>query len=177
MPSVPSLTELLTSASVAAAVTHVIEYSAKPHLEARKERILEHERLKRKAAQLLLEVSLIAGQLGRREEVVSDPDIRRQMAAHNSHLRERLVQISEELASLTPAFAVELPESVNRSLGVAMGHIKGVVKSSKLNADVAAELTAVASPVADYLASYRFIAKAIALHRLSRRQIASSASS
>ncbi|WP_432947217.1 hypothetical protein ACQPXM_10340 [Kribbella sp. CA-253562] len=163
------MTELLTTASVAAAVTLVIEYSAKPHLEARKERILERERSKRKTAQLLLEVSQIAGQLGRRDEITRDTEVRRKLAQHNTHLRERLVQISDDLVLLAPAFAVQLPEPVAKSLGLAMGHIKGAAQSSKLNAEVAAELAAVTGPVADYLASYRFISKVLALHRV--RQI------
>jgi hypothetical protein len=81
-------------------------------------------------------------------------------------LRLRLVQISDDLVSLTPTFALELPEPVSRSLALAMGHIKGAAISSKLNAELAAELIAIASPVANYLASYRLIAKRFALHRI-----------
>jgi hypothetical protein len=166
IPAVPNMTDLLTSASVAAAVTLVIEYSAKPRLEARKDRILERERSKRRAAQLLLEVTQIAGQLGYRDESARDPEMRRKLAEHATQLRQRLVQISNELVSLTPAFALELPEAVRTSLALAMGHIKGAAISSKLNAEVADELTAVASPVADYLAAYRLISKGLALHRI-----------
>jgi hypothetical protein len=160
------MTDLWTSASVAAVVTLMIEYSAKPRLEARKDRILERERSKRKAAQLLLEVTQIAGQLSYREEIARDAEVRRRLAEHTTQLRQRLVQISDELVSLTPAFALELPGPVNRSLGLAMGNIKGAAVSSKLNAEVADELTEVAAPVADYLAAYRLISKGLALHRI-----------
>lgn len=95
---------ILASAAVAAFTTLIIEYLAKPWLEARKERILEHSRRHRTALHDLASVLFSAGRIvGLRDEqsVIG--------------LRERTIQIARDTEKLIEAIyeEVDIPASLD----------------------------------------------------------------
>lgn len=63
---------ILTSAGVAGTVTLLVEYAAKPHLEARKERILDRHRRRRETIARIGDVAL-AAEVAEREKRLAKP--------------------------------------------------------------------------------------------------------
>lgn len=109
----PMVTTALTSAAVAALITLLLEYAAKPRLEVRKERILEVDRSRRQlveclwqmASRLSLLLSLGTARLEDVRSVLKDEVGR--MEADADRLRDVLVQsrvsLFEDLAYVTSA--------------------------------------------------------------------------
>jgi hypothetical protein len=113
---------LIASAAVAIATTLVVEYAAKPTLEARKERILDKARSSRTLlTQLLMlesRISILPDELR--------PGFREQKEAVN-----RISDEIRELAATNPLMMTVLPSEIGTMVMIECGHIVGFLVGYK----------------------------------------------
>jgi hypothetical protein len=123
---------ILTSAGVAGVVTLVIEYLAKPTLEARKDRILAHDRARREAAAELLSALNKWGMMREYLLELQKPDLKRDVAVvlhrHVDRLEQELHAQHPDLMRQATLLADPKDPVMMEMMSSAAGHLEGAAE-------------------------------------------------
>jgi hypothetical protein len=141
-----------TAAATALLVTLVIEYAAKPQLEARKERHLEALRTQRRFESLLVDLALAAG-VYITDDTTADGDavVRGKLQAERARQYDRMQHLITELFDNLGKFASSYPLAPWRDdmllVGTTMHGILMSARSRHRQAQLIAELTGLSSRI------------------------------
>jgi hypothetical protein len=133
------LTAALTSAGVSALVALAVEWAAKPRLEARKERILEAQRVRLRALTICREIMFGLGRLSTRNPFLRDQR-RGLMIAETTRARNELLALADRLSTEMVNSAFMPSHDVLRLCGHTVGLLRGAAQSDSTNADVVEQL-------------------------------------
>jgi hypothetical protein len=136
-------------------VTLLIEYIAKPSLEARKERILESRRARRKLVGLLADILIVAGGLSADAASGMTPEQRRIFEGRLREAKPRIVECGKEVTQVLVTIGAELSKDERRAVSLFSGYVRGVGLSEQLRTEISHDLLLATSPMMDYFAARR----------------------
>jgi len=157
----------LISAGVSGLVALVADLFARPHLEARKEAILERDRAKRDFRGSLKRIVIAAGALSVPEPQpgqMSDPQLEI-YEKERALERARIVDASRTMVERFPEFMGHERSWLQSSLAKMSGLVRGIALSDQTNKEVGQTILVVVSPFNDYLETARWQVKRRRLRR------------
>ncbi|MBG0818921.1 hypothetical protein [Planomonospora sp. ID82291] len=132
-------------------VTLLVEYAAKPRLEARKERILDAVRARRKLTATLLDIGLAAAVLREDLPAIADPVVQQKVRAERARQYKRLEELGQELVDGSGRYLVTLLGLPRRLTANAAFAVLGVLMSARTRRDQAEAITGLVTPLATVL--------------------------
>jgi hypothetical protein len=131
---------ILISACTSAGVALAIEWSAKPGLEARKERILERHRAQREIARQLKVIVSIAGSLSSDLPATLSDSERRRVMRWLQDRRAEVVQAGQAIDAASIDTALNMNHRLRAVVARTAGLAQGIALSDKVRQDASREL-------------------------------------
>ncbi len=114
-----------TAAVTAVVVTLLVEYAAKPRLEARKERIVAAVRTRRELVELLVSIGVTAQHLGHELPAGREPEVvsivRKQRARNYEQMETAIMRVFDDIGRYAAVYPARLQEVLSAYLGCVVG--------------------------------------------------------
>lgn len=161
-----NLTTILVSAGTSVLVTLLIEFFAKPYLEARKDRILDRYRAQRTVQTACGHILAVASALATSPRMSSQEE-QRILNEEFNRLRQELYEQAEKVKGALMSHGYAMTDLERNTLAKYCSVVQGLSISQKLRSDMAREAVLYSSPIVDYLFPYMRVRRLI--QRLTQR--------